>query len=184
VVVAGAHQGNWEWMQLACAAQLNIRIATLYKPIREDDLDSLLRTVRGRFGGTLIAASGSLTGLARFARDGGVVAVLADQGPRPDEEQYWSNFLGRETAFFPGLEKLTQLLNAPLVFVHMRRTGKGHYRLSLEQLAEAPGNNMDHAIMERYIRCVEAQVRAAPEDWLWMYKRWKYRRADIDQKTP
>jgi len=178
VVAAAAHQGNWEWMQLACAAQLDIRIATLYKPISHTDLDAQLQALRRRFGTTLIAAGGSLGGLARFTQAGGVVAVLADQGPRADEDQYWSCFLGRETAFYPGLEKLIRLLRAPLVFIHMQRTGRGHYRLRLQHLGETAGPNDDYTMMERYIRCVETQVRAAPEDWLWAYKRWKYRRPD------
>ena len=117
---------------------------------------------------------GHRAGLARFARGGGVVAVLADQGPRPDEEQYWSRFLGLETAFFPGLGKLTRLLRAPLVFVHMQRLRRGHYRLRLEHIGSGAETG-DAALMECYIRRVEAQVRAAPADWLWVYKRWKYR---------
>jgi len=30
--------------------------------------------------------------------------------------------------------------------------------------------------METYVRAVEQQVLAAPADWVWMYKRWKYRK--------
>jgi len=32
--------------------------------------------------------------------------------------------------------------------------------------------------METYVQAVEKQVRAAPQDWLWFYKRWKYRREE------
>ena len=32
-------------------------------------------------------------------------------------------------------------------------------------------------LMERYIRALEAQIRAAPQDWVWVYKRWKYRKS-------
>ena len=31
--------------------------------------------------------------------------------------------------------------------------------------------------MQRYIRALETQIRHAPQDWVWIYKRWKYTRS-------
>jgi KDO2-lipid IV(A) lauroyltransferase len=180
IIVAGAHQGNWEWLQLACSTQLQLPLAALYKPLDHKGLDAMLVKIRGRFGSTLIAAASSLPALLQFSRAPGVIALNADQGPRPDQEKYWSRFLNQDTAFFPGLEKLARLLDAPVVFVSTRRTRRGYYQVHFTVIAEQPRSLPDNTVMERYIRCVEKQVQAAPVDWLWLYKRWKYQRSVYD----
>jgi KDO2-lipid IV(A) lauroyltransferase len=85
--------------------------------------------------------------------------------------------LGRDTAFFTGPEKLARLLKAPLVFAHMQRVRRGYYRVRFEVLAIPPYPQPDGELMERYIRALETQIRAAPQDWVWVYKRWKYRKS-------
>ena len=177
VVTVAAHHANWEWLQLACAARLGAPLAALYKPLGHSGLDTFLHQLRGRFGSRLIVARTALPQLLQFAREPGVIALVADQVPRPDDEQYWSVLLGRETAFFTGPEKLARLLKAPLVFAHMQRLRRGYYRVQFEVLARPPYLEPDGDLMERYVRALEAQIRAAPLDWVWVYKRWKYRKS-------
>jgi KDO2-lipid IV(A) lauroyltransferase len=174
VVTLAAHHANWEWLQLACAARLSAPLAALYKPLGHAGLDAFLHQLRGRFGSRLIVARTALQQLLQFARKPGIIALVADQVPRPDDEQYWSVLLGRETAFFTGPEKLARLLQAPLVFAHMQRLRRGYYRVHFDVLARPPYPEPEGDLMERYIRALEAQIRAAPQDWVWVYKRWKY----------
>jgi KDO2-lipid IV(A) lauroyltransferase len=176
ILAAASHQCNWEWLQMACSARLGVPLAALYKPLNHRGIDTLLLRMRSRFGSKLIEAKSSLPELVNFARQPGVIAVVADQGPRPDEEKYWSRFLGCDTAFFPGLEKLAQILKAPVVFVRMKRVRRGYYRISFEVLTEPPYGQQSGIIMEPYIRAVEKQIIEAPQDWFWAYKRWKYRK--------
>ena len=177
VVTVAAHHANWEWLQLACAAQLDAPLAALYKPLGHAGLDAFVQQLRGRFGSRLMVARTALPQLLEFARKPGIIALVADQGPRPDDEQYWSVLLGRETAFFTGPEKLARLLKAPLVFAHMQRVRRGYYRVRFELLAKPPYRELEGDLMERYIRALEDQIRAAPQDWVWVYKRWKYRKS-------
>ncbi len=177
VVTVAAHHGNWEWIQLAWSSRLATPLAILYKPLNHPGIDIPLQESRSRFGSLLIEAKSTLPELLRFARQPGIIALVADQGPRPDEKKHWAKFLGRNTAFYPGPEKLVRLLKAPLVFVHMERLRRGYYRIKFEVLIEPPYRQDPGAIMDTYIKAVERQVLAAPQDWLWMYKRWKYRKS-------
>jgi KDO2-lipid IV(A) lauroyltransferase len=176
ILAAASHHCNWEWLQLACSARLGVPLAALYKPLNHGGIDTLLLQLRSRYGSQLIEAKSSLPELVKFARQPGVIAVVADQGPRPDEEKYWSRFLNRDTAFFPGLEKLALLLKAPVVFVRMERVRRGHYRIRFEVLTEPPYQQQSGIIMEPYIQAVEKQIIEAPQDWFWAYKRWKYKK--------
>jgi KDO2-lipid IV(A) lauroyltransferase len=177
VVTVAAHHGNWEWMQLACSSRLAVPLAALYKPLNHPGIDIPLQESRSRFGSLLIEAKQALPELLKFARQPGIIALVADQGPRPDEEKHWARFLGQDTAFYPGPEKLARLLKAPLVFVHMERLRRGYYRIKFEVLLKPPYRQDPGAIMDTYIKAVERQVLKAPQDWVWMYKRWKYQRS-------
>lgn len=174
VVALTSHCGNWEWLHLACAAGLDGRIAAVYNPLNHPGIDALLLEMRSRFGSTLVEAGEALAPLIAFARDGGVIALNADQGPRPEDDKYWSQFLGIETAFFTGPEKLARLFKAPVVYVAMQRTGRGRFRVRFRQLSEPPYRQAPGEIMQPYIEALEQQILEAPQDWFWLYKRWKY----------
>ncbi|HHJ14060.1 MAG TPA: lipid A biosynthesis acyltransferase [Gammaproteobacteria bacterium] len=176
VLAVAAHQGNWEWLEMASSLVMPAPLVTLYKPLNHPGAERFLNDIRERFGGRMVPARHALRELLPFTRRGGIVALLADQGPQPGEEKYWTDFLGRETAFYPGVEKLARRLRMPLLFTRVTRRGRGHYQVRFELLAEYPEQLAPGECMARYVRAVEAQVREHPEDWLWMYKRWKYRR--------
>ena len=181
IVAASAHYANWEWLQLACASQLNIRQATIYKPIRHVGLNQLLADLRKRFGSELISSEQPLRSLLKLAKKGGAIAVNADQLPQPSEEKYWQSFLNQDTAFFPGLEKLAKILEAPVLFVQMRQTKIGYYEVEFKLLEESPQQTAEGTIMDAYIQLLEKQIINEPEHWLWIYKRWKYIRPNLRQ---
>jgi len=174
VLAVAAHQGNWEWLEMASSLCMSAPLATLYKPLNHHGIEKMLNRTRERFGGQMISAQRALPRLVRFTRERSIVAVLADQGPQPHEEKHWSSFLSQDTAFYPGIEKLARMLEMPLVFTHVTRVKRGCYRVRFEQLDAPPWSAPEGEPMERYIRAVEQLVRDNPEDWLWMYKRWKY----------
>lgn len=176
VLALTAHSGNWEWLQLACSAKLNVPLAAVYNPLNHGGIDALLLTMRSRFGSTLIDAGNALPKLIDFSREGGVIALNADQGPRPEDEKFWAVFLGIETAFFTGPEKLARLFKAPVVFVAMRRSRRGHFHIHFQPLTQPPYGSANGEIMRPYVEAVEQQIRAAPQDWFWLYKRWKYKK--------
>ena len=176
VVALTSHCGNWEWLQLACAAQLDARLAAVYNPLNHPGVDTLLLELRERFGSTLVDAGNALPALIGFARGGGVIALNADQGPRREDDKYWSDFLGIETAFFTGPEKLARLFKAPVVFVAVQRLRRGCFRVCFQHLTHPPYSQATGEIMQPYVEAVQRQIRHAPEDWFWLYKRWKYKK--------
>ena len=54
-------------------------------------------------------------------------ALIADQTPPREEKKHWTRFLNRDTAFFVGAEKIARFLDAPVLYVDMRRVRRGHY---------------------------------------------------------
>jgi KDO2-lipid IV(A) lauroyltransferase len=73
---------------------------------------------------------------------------------------------------------VARFLDSPVLYVAMRRVGRGRYSVRLIPLAMPPfehdGDGANAPIMERFARQLEDAIRASPADWLWLQKRWKY----------
>lgn len=176
LLLLAAHHGNWEWLLLAAGAHFAIPIDVVYQPQRFAPLDAFLRDVRCRFGGKLIPRREFIYALLSHNADQPrAYALIADQTPRRQDPKYWTRFLRQDTAFFVGAGKVAKYLESPVYFVSMRRTGRGHYTVRLEVLAEPPYEDLDDAmIVERYARALERAIIDSPADWLWLQKKWKY----------
>jgi len=103
-------------------------------------------------------------------------AMVADQTPLPNEDKYWAKFLFQDTAFLVGPQKIAGIINAPVIFANMQRIQRGYYSVTLKVLAQPPYSNESYEIVEAYVREVEKQILQNPEDWLWLYRKWKYKK--------
>jgi Kdo2-lipid IVA lauroyltransferase/acyltransferase len=179
VVLLAAHFCNWEWLLLTAGAQLGLPIDAVYKPQRVAGFDRFLREGRSRFGGNPIPANNFLFDVMKRKKEARAYALVADQTPQKGEEKHWSRFLNQDTAFFVGADKIARILNAPVLFVSMRREQRGFYSARLELLASPPyprdpERDMGAEIIERYARALEQEIRRSPADWLWIHRKWKY----------
>jgi Kdo2-lipid IVA lauroyltransferase/acyltransferase len=175
VLIAAAHQCNWEWLLLALSLKLGYPLDAAYKPLHSAGADRLMRALRTRFGSTLVPAK-ELLGRILTRRSARALAMVADQEPVTSDFKWWTQFLGRPTAFYMGPEKIAQATRCAVVFASMRRIERGRYRVAFERLGSGAAPVQPGEITERYARCVEAQIRANPEDWTWSHRRWKLRR--------
>jgi Kdo2-lipid IVA lauroyltransferase/acyltransferase len=175
VVLLTAHVCNWEWLLPGAGAQFDIPIDAVYKPLRVASLDAFIRDTRSRFGGKPIPIHSFLFELMRRAGEARAYAMVADQTPPRNMDKYWTRFLHRDTAFFTGADKIARFLEAPVIYVAMRRLRKGYYTVRLHVLVEPPYEpDEDLQVVERYARQLEAEIRASPADWLWVHNKWKY----------
>jgi Kdo2-lipid IVA lauroyltransferase/acyltransferase len=179
LVLAGAHQCNWEWMLLRLSLELGPALMGLYKPLSNPRADAAFKRMRERFGARLTPAKSVLQELARF-REAGAVGLVADQVPRTSPEKHWLEFLHQDTAFYMGPELMARALRTQALLVRMRRTGRGRYELEFEPLNE-PGEKLPGgALTERYARRLEQMIRDDPAGWWWSHRRWKMRRSVYD----
>jgi KDO2-lipid IV(A) lauroyltransferase len=177
VVLLAAHFCNWEWLLLTAGVVFKIPIDAVYKPQRLTGIDEFLRSRRARFGGNPIPHRSFMFEVMRRRNEVRAYALVADHTPRHDEEKYWTRFLNQDTAFFVGADKIARILKAPVIFVAMRRDGPGRYSVELKLLAEPPyDRESGPEIVERYARVLEEEIRRSPADWLWLHRKWKYRK--------
>lgn len=178
VILLTGHVCNWEWLLLAAGAQLGVPLDVVYKPLRLADVDAYVRDARRRFGANPIPHKSFLFEVLRQAGGMRTYGVLADQTPGRNTPKYWTRFLNQDTPFFLGPERIARFLDATVVYVGMTRVARGYYSVHLDVIAAPPYSDEAGAeIAEAYARKLEATIVAAPPDWLWIHKKWKYPRS-------
>ncbi|MGH8317560.1 MAG: lysophospholipid acyltransferase family protein [Steroidobacteraceae bacterium] len=177
VLLAAAHQTNWEWMLLALSLELGFPLDAAYKPLVDSWAEREMKNVRSRFGSRLVPAKDLLADIIKRGKVVRAIAMVADQEPTTSEHKHWTRFLNRDTAFYMGPEEIARVTRFPVFFVGMKRTARGFYELSFAPLS-APGESLKTGeLTERYVRRVEQQIRDAPADWPWSHKRWKLKKS-------
>jgi KDO2-lipid IV(A) lauroyltransferase len=172
------HCGNWEWaIPLAVLSFPKALIHIIYHPLRHAGFDDLIRSVRTRFGGMLTPIDQAPRAIVRMRNELVATFLVADQRAH-SRNPYVTQFLGQPTAFLRGPERLARSLDVPVVYVEMTRVERGRYEVNLEWLCQDPSAMSEGEITERFARRLERQIRKAPEDWLWLHRRWRDRRAE------
>src|SRR5437773_2475946 len=139
VVLLTAHYGNWEWLLLAAGVHFGIEIDVVYQPQRVIAFDAFLREARCRFGSRLIPRDEFIYDLLSRAEQVRAYALIADQTPKhKSDPRHWTRFLNQDTAFFVGAGKIAKFLDAKVLYVKMRRVGRGYYSVNLSTIAEPP----------------------------------------------
>lgn len=173
LIYAAPHLGNWEMGAhfLAHASPLT----ALYRPPREQALESLMVEGRGRSGATIVPTdAGGMRALYQALGRGEAIAILPDQQPKSD---------GGAAVFAPffGVPALTMTLVSRLA----RRTGAAVLYVYVERLPRARGFRMhwmpapdgiddaDRAVAAAALnRGVEACIAGCPTQYQWTYRRF------------
>jgi Kdo2-lipid IVA lauroyltransferase/acyltransferase len=181
LVVATAHTGNWDLG--ACAAarwlaseRLASSLTVVTKRLANRALDRAWQRLRAERGVVLVEASGATRAVSSALARGGVVALLVDQ--RPDRERHVAAvpFLGASapTDLAPAL--LAARAGAPIVILFSRRLADGSHRMSLGGVVQPEdlrgGRPSLVAATERIAHALDTFVRAHPDQWLWLHRRW------------
>ncbi len=177
VLLAAAHQCNWEWMLLGLSLELGYPLDAAYKPLVDRWAEREMKKVRSRFGCRLVPAKQLLADILQRGAVRRAVAMVADQEPTTSERKHWTRFLNRDTAFYMGPEEISRVTRFPVFFIAMRRVRRGYYEMHFVPLSGAGERLEPGELTERYVHAVEAQIRAAPADWPWSHKRWKLKKS-------
>ena len=183
VIVLTIHQGNWEWMLHGATCALNIPIDPVYKPLHNKAVDKLIFDIRRQFGSRPISMAQSTRDILRRRREFRVFVMVADQSPVRSERSYWTQFMNRQAAFYPGTEIIAKMTRFPVLFAQCRRLSRGHYEIEFHELARPPYDKDGHAITDSYVRMAERAIRSEPESWLWSNRRWKRDRAQESKEA-
>ena len=176
VVVAVAHFGNWE-LPARAAANRGMSVTAITRTLREPINEKLL-ALRREGGMRELPDKKSTDAALRLLRRGETLAVVIDQNMRPSRGIF-VDFFGTQACTTPAAAVFALRTGAPLFLVYDLREPDGTHRVSFEGPFALPsasgGQSAVHALTQELTRGVERMVRAHPDHWFWVHRRWKTR---------
>jgi KDO2-lipid IV(A) lauroyltransferase len=174
VLIVTGHFGFWELHALAHGLRLG-PMAVVARALDNPLLDLLLIDVRSSTGNIVIDRKGGLRRIMRALHANQSVAVLIDQHILT-ADAVKVDFLGRPAATTSAVAVLAMRTGAAVIPAFSLPLNDGRYRLIYERPIELPAEGSADAVRDLTQRCtkvLEKYVRAHPERWLWMHRRWR-----------
>ncbi|HRP88777.1 MAG TPA: lysophospholipid acyltransferase family protein [Edaphocola sp.] len=179
VILAMAHQGNWEWAVNALSIYLKQhQTFGIYRPLHNKGFDKIVVDLRKRFRLELIPDKEVIGAMLKHNKEGFVHATvfLTDQTPS-GKNMYWTNFLHQDTPVFLGIERFSKKFDYPVLFFSVKKKKRGYYSLHLETLTDTPNTyKIEGGVSELHTQAIEKSIVSQPETWLWTHRRWKRKR--------
>ena len=173
VILAAPHLGAWE--TIGMWSSLNYPMTSLYRTPPMSQLGQLMRAARERFGARLVATDNTgIRALYKALERGEMVGILPDQVPAARGAAVFAPFFGIPAATMVLLSRLAIKTGAPVMFGYAERLprGRGYHLHFLPAPAE-----INHGSIESSAAVVNAMVekcvRALPEQYQWVYKRFR-----------
>jgi lauroyl/myristoyl acyltransferase len=96
---------------------------------------SISRTYRRKYkamgqylnGGEILDREGNTSKFVRFLKKGGAVVIVGDLPPEANETPRWATFLGKVRGFASGAQKLSTMMDAPLMAFVCQFEGGQHW---------------------------------------------------------
>ena len=182
VFYAIPHSGNWEWFGKLIPEYTQHKSLAVYKRVQNPVFERLMLYIR-TYGTTLemVESNSVLRRLAQLRETSNAVLMMADQTSHGLAQDYWTEFLHQDTCWFTGIERIAKKLDYAIVFVDMRRQGRGRYEVTFELITDNPKEMADGEIMGQYVRRVERFIKDNPDNWLWSHRRWKHQRPQTEE---
>lgn len=178
VILVGPHLGNWEIGVFAYSA-FREPLQYLARPLDNPLIEEMTVNLRTRFGNRPINKTNSVGKAIEILRSGGVLGVLPDVNAHP-KEGVFVPFFGVEACTASGVAMLalrTDAMIVPMCCVWDEKTGR--YRAMYGKMIDPVRTGDRHRdVVETtalYTFEMEKFIRAYPEQWLWIHKRWKTR---------
>ena len=177
-VVVGAHIGCWELMVgLFALVSSQPSCQVVVRLPKDQALGRLIRHMRSQPGLPILPHRDAATQTLPHLRRGGMAAFLVDHNCRQREAEFLP-FLGQTAAINKGPALLALRAKALVWPIFLIRLPKGRVRVfNFEPLdtTTLTGTRQERitAICQFYTAAVEQIVRAYPEQWFWMHRRWK-----------
>jgi len=172
-VYFGAHLGNFEVLPLY-AARRGLILTAFARAPNNPLIDRVVTFIRGT-GGARILNKGSrgALGAIEVMRSNGYLAVLIDQ---KQNRGVPIDFFGHPAMTATAPAKLALRFKAVVVTCRIERLKGARWRFTVSDPLELPDSGDAEAdaleLTRRVTAEVEAWIRAKPEDWLWLHRRW------------
>lgn len=178
VIGVTAHFGNWELMSRAFAATGRKHTAVVAANANPE-VEQIMQKVRAIDETDYVVARGAVRKLLRSLNNGKHIALVLDQNTKPAEGGIFVDFFGLPIPMSTIAAVIAQRTNVPIVMIFCMAYRDGRYmvyaRPPIRDESLSTGDPDAVRRMTQNIAAVfQEEIEKHPEQWLWMYKRWKH----------
>ena len=176
IITMFGHYASYEW-SMVVENYINFKGYGVYKKIKNDYFDALVRRIRSKYNTTLITTKETRQVMTDLNRKGEkyMIGFLSDQSPKYYTNNHWATFMNIKVPTFVGAEVLAKKLDMTVIYLKISKVKRGYYEAEVMTLTENPKAKENFEITDLFLEQLEDQIKAAPEYYLWTHKRWKHR---------
>jgi len=188
IIFVTPHLGSWECSGLVVPYYAGFRLAAVAKPIRNPFLNR--RFTRWREASTglhVIFSRGAIRAAIAALRAGESVGLLTDQNTKGREGGVFLDFFGLPVACTTSPALLKRYCDAhdipaTIIFGCSVREGAEEKLVAYKRILRKPFSEYadDREVIRELLGYSEELIRAYPEQYLWLYRRFQY----IPEGTP
>jgi len=174
VIVTG-HYGNFEIAGYVLGL-FGFPSFTIARRLDNPYLDRFVNHFRGLKGQFILPKMGSAPQVERVLAAGGTLSLLGDQ--HAGDKGCWVDFLGRPASCHKAVSLFTLTSGAPELVAYVRRLDRP-MRFKIGVVDVVDPQTMDKSLAgvkpltQWYNKRLEEMIRAAPDQYWWVHRRWK-----------
>lgn len=168
------HLGNWEVSGLKFRRETGVPFVVVARPFDNPWIDRMVRRSRESEGTRIILDKGAARNILKAIREGFFLASLIDQNTRVRDGGIFVDFFGLPVPSSRATALFARKLDAFVAVGGCYREGD-RYRFFMRPLPR-PSRDYpdDQSLTQDLMRLTEQLIREHPEQYLWMYERWRY----------
>ena len=175
VILVTGHFGSFEVMGHLLAS-IGFDMTAVMRPLDNVYLNRFLVRSRETQGLTLVDKKGAAAKAQSYLEEGRPLAFIGDQDA--GRKGMFVDFFGRSASTYKSIGLLAMSTGCPIVVGYARRLGDvAKYEVGVQRIVhphewEAQDDPL-RWITQEYTTAIEKIVRRAPEQYLWIHRRWK-----------
>jgi len=173
LLLLGAHFGNWEYAHGYYASNFN-RLNFIVRSIDNPHIEKERVASNTRLGVNILYKHGGLKPAIKNIRKGQDLVVFADQNVN-ENEGVECRFFGRRTSTLTVVASLAKKYRLPVLPMFcVRKQNSGVHQIVFQEPLAFDRDATIAEIAQMQNDVIEKMVRAHPDHWLWMHRKWKH----------
>ena len=188
VIAVSAHFGNFPLMLLRLA-QEGYKVNAIIRPTRDSKIEEYFEGLRSSLGLKTIYSvprKQCVDTSLKALRNNELLFIPLDQNFGSDGGVF-VDFFGQKAATATGPVVFAMRTKAPLLPMFITRGKNDRHMILIEPplLLEEKNDDQETILFNtsRITRIIERYIRAYPQEWGWMHRRWKSRPSEEPQQT-
>jgi Kdo2-lipid IVA lauroyltransferase/acyltransferase len=178
VLTITAHTGCFEMLLHYFAAQ-GFGCFAIGRELYDRRIDDLIKKQRSGENIVYLHRNENLRKFLKLLAEGRLFGVLVDQDTNVDG--VFAHFLGKLAYTPSGAVKLAMRYGLPVFVITTARDTNDIHRIFVRPIPLASGGTFDHDLVtnvERINEAIGETIKAYPQQWVWMHRRWKRKPTD------